>query len=40
MLRPLPPGEHTLRIKGRFRAEKGENVEDRFWLDLTYELTQ
>ena len=35
MLKPLSVGEHTLRIKGRVKAE---NVEDEFELDITYKL--
>lgn len=35
MLKPLSRGEHTLRVKGRVKAE---NVEDEFELDITYEL--
>jgi hypothetical protein len=36
MLKPLPPGKHTLRIRGKVKAK---NVEDEFELDITYELT-
>jgi len=35
MLKPLPAGEHTLRIRGRSQAP---NVEDDFELDITYTL--
>lgn len=34
-LKPLSPGEHTLRIKGRVKAP---SVEDEFELDLTYQI--
>ncbi len=38
MLKPLPTGDHTLRIKAKRRPGEGDKVEDRFWLDITYGL--
>lgn len=35
MLKPLTPGEHTMRVRGKLKAE---NVEDRLQVDITYQF--
>ena len=39
LLRPLPPGEHTIRFGGTSQALDGDGNPATFQLDITYHVT-